>query len=160
MPLIYACIAPHAGDLIDDQARIALTRPAMQEMGRRLQVLSPDVIVIINPHGFRVENAISVSVAERATAEWPPDIKIDFEMDSALAHALVDKASEMNVPVAGYIYGASSGADCFVPLDWGAVVPLYFMGHGYEPKPKIVHISPMRRLPYKHITTLDAPSGM
>jgi aromatic ring-opening dioxygenase LigB subunit len=149
MPLIYACIAPHAGDLIDDQAKIALTRHAMQEMGRQLQVLSPEVIVIINPHGFRVENAISVSVAERAAAEWPPDIKLEFEMDSALAHALVDKAPDMNVPVAGYIYGASSGADCFIPLDWGAVVPLYFMGHGYEPKPKIVLISPMRRLAYK-----------
>ena len=96
-----------------------------------------------------MENAISVSVAERAAAEWPPDIKLEFEMDSALAHALVDKAPDMNVPAAGYIYGASSGADCFIPLDWGAVVPLYFMGHGYEPKPKIVHISPMRRLSYK-----------
>ena len=149
MPLIYACIAPHAGDLIDDQNKITLTRHSMQEMGTRLQALSPEVIVIVNPHGFRVENAISVSIAERATAEWPPDIKLDFEMDPVLAHAIVNKASEMKVPVAGYIYGASSGADCFIPLDWGAVVPLYFMGHRYEPKPKIVHISPMRRLSYE-----------
>ena len=149
MPLIHACIAPHAGDLIDDQNKIALTRHAMQEMGRRLQDLSPEVIIVVNPHGFRVNNAISVSVAERATAEWSPDIKLDFEMDPTLANAIADEAEQMQAPVARYIYGASGGADCFIPLDWGAVVPLYFMGHGYEPKPKIVHISPMRRLSYE-----------
>ena len=126
MPLIHACIAPHAGDLIDDQNKIALTRHAMQEMGRRLQDLSPEVIIVVNPHGFRVDNAISVSVAERATAEWSPDIKLDFEMDPTLANAIADEAAQMQAPVARYIYGASSGADCFIPLDWGAVVPLIF----------------------------------
>ena len=149
MSLIYACIAPHAGDLIDDQNKIALTRHSMQEMGAALQALSPDVIVIINPHGFRVQNAISISIAERAVADWSQDIKLDFEMDYALAKVIADKATEMNVPVVRYIYGASGGPDCFIPLDWGAVVPLYFMGHRYTPKPKIVHISPVRLLPYQ-----------
>jgi len=68
-------------------------------------------------------------------------------MDSALAHAIADKATEMDVPVVKYIYGASSGPECFIPLDWGAVVPLYFMGHRFIPKPKLVHCSPMRTLP-------------
>jgi len=149
MSLIYACIVPHAGDLIDAQNRIALTRHSMQEMGITLQALSPDIIIIINPHGFRVQNAISISIAERATAEWSADIKLDFEMDHVLANAIADQATEMNVPVVRYIYGASGGPDCFIPLDWGAIVPLYFMGRGYEPKPKIVHISPMRLLPYQ-----------
>jgi len=55
----------------------------------------------------------------------------------------------MSVPVVRYIYGASGGDSCFVPLDWGAVVPLYFMGHKFESKPKIVHISPMKSLSLK-----------
>jgi aromatic ring-opening dioxygenase LigB subunit len=55
----------------------------------------------------------------------------------------------MDLPVVRYIYGASGGPDCFIPLDWGAAVPLYFMGHGYDPKPKLVHASPMRSLPYR-----------
>lgn len=149
MSLIYACIVPHAGDLINDQDKIALTRHSMQEMGTTLQALSPDVMIIINPHGFRVQNAVSISIAERATAEWSPEIKLDFEIDHGLANVIADKATEMNVPVVRYIYGASGGPDCFIPLDWGAVIPLYFMGHSYEPKPKIVHISPMRLLPYQ-----------
>jgi aromatic ring-opening dioxygenase LigB subunit len=148
MPLIYACIAPHAGDLIDDSSKVTLTRQSMLEMGERLQVLAPEVIVIINPHGFRVQEALSISVAERATADWPPDVKLDFEMDSALAHHIADEATTSNVPVVRYIYGASGGDACYIPLDWGAVVPLYFLGHRFTPKPKIVHISPMRMLPF------------
>lgn len=147
MPLTFACIAPHAGDLIDDLTKVELTRQSMLAMSERLQALAPEVIVIINPHGFRVQGALSVSVAERATAYWASDVKLDFEMDPILANAIADKATEMNVPVVKYIYGASGGPECFVPLDWGAVVPLYFLGHRFTPKPKLVHLSPMRTLP-------------
>jgi aromatic ring-opening dioxygenase LigB subunit len=117
-------------------------------MGKHLQALNPDVIVIANPHGFRVQKAMSISVAERAVADWSADVKLDFEMDPSLANAIADKAEERNVPVVRYIYGASGGPECFIPLDWGAVVPLYFMGHRFNPKPKIVHLSPMRLLPF------------
>ena len=153
MALIYACIAPHAGDLIpetvEDKNQVTLTRQSMQEMGANLEALSPEVIVIVNPHGFRVQNAMSICIAERAVAEWSPDVKLNFDLDVELANAIADKAAEMDVPVVRYIYGASGGPDCFIPLDWGAVVPLYFMGHRYRSKPKIVHISPMRLLPYQ-----------
>jgi aromatic ring-opening dioxygenase LigB subunit len=152
MTLIYACIAPHAGDLIpetvSDPAVVRLTRQSMQEMGEHLQALNPEVIIIANPHGFRVQNALSISIAERASADWSPDVKLEFEMDSALANAIADRADEMNIPIVRYIYGASGGPECFIPLDWGAVVPLYFMGHRFDPKPKLVHLSPMRTLPF------------
>ena len=153
MTLIYACIAPHAGDLIPetvgDKNKVVRTRQAMQAMGAKLEVLAPEVIVIVNPHGFRVEGAMSISIAERATADWSANVKLNFEMDVELAHAIANKATEMRVPIVRYIYGASGGPDCFIPLDWGAIVPLYFMGHRFARKPKIVHISPTRTLPHK-----------
>ena len=147
MPLIHACIAPHAGDLIEDLNKVPLTRKSMEEMGARLETLAPETIVIVNPHGFRVNNAMNVAITEKAIAEWSPDVKLNFEVDAPLANAIADKAEEMTVPIARYIYGASGGDACFVPLDWGAVVPLYFMGHRFTPKPKLVHCSPMRTLP-------------
>jgi aromatic ring-opening dioxygenase LigB subunit len=153
MTLIYACIAPHAGDLIPETVeaknKVSLTRQSMKEMGAHLESLQPEVIVIINPHGFRVQNAISISTAERASAAWSPDVKLDFVLDMELANSIADKATEMGVPVVRYLYGSSSGPDCFIPLDWGAVVPLYFMGHCYPSKPKLVLISPMKLLPYQ-----------
>ena len=151
MPLIYACIAPHAGDLIpetiEDQNIVAVTRKSMAAMSSTLESLKPETVVIINPHGFRVSNAMNISITEKATADWAPTVKLDFDVDQELANAIGDQADEMSVPVARYIYGASGGDACFVPLDWGAAVPLYFMGHRFTPKPKIVHLSPMRTLP-------------
>jgi aromatic ring-opening dioxygenase LigB subunit len=153
MTLIYACIAPHAGDLIpetrDDLSKVTHTRQSMQEMGSRLEALAPEVIVIVNPHGFRVENAMSIAIAERATADWSADVKLDFGVEVELAHSIADAAEEANIPIVRYIYGASGGPDCYIPLDWGAVVPLYFMGHRFQTKPHIVHMSPMRLLPYE-----------
>lgn len=59
--LIYACIAPHAGDLIPETVKdkniVALTRKSMVEMGAKLEALKPEVIVIVNPHGFHVHDA-------------------------------------------------------------------------------------------------------
>ena len=153
MPLIYASIAPHAGDLIPetvpDPSIVKQTRQAMYEMGTHLQALNPEVIVIVNPHGFRVQEAMSISIAERAVADWSPEVKLAFDMDPELANAIADRAKEMGVPVVRYIYGASGGPECFIPLDWGAVVPLYFLGHNLSPQPKIVHLSPMRLLPFE-----------
>lgn len=147
MSLIHACIAPHAGDLIDDEKKVILTRQSLRAMGERLQALAPEIVLIINPHGFRVQEALSISVAERAVADWSANVKLDFEMDSALAHDIADEATTSNVPVVRYIYGASGGDACYIPLDWGAVVPLYFLGHRFTPQPKLIHCSPMRTLP-------------
>ena len=151
MPLIYACIAPHAGDLIpetiEDKNIVALTRKSMYAMGSKLEALEPETVVIINPHGFRVSTAMNITLTDKATADWAPDVKLDFDVDLLLANAIAVQAEAMSVPVVRYIYGASGGDSCFVPLDWGAVVPLYFMGHRFTPEPKIVHVSPMRTLP-------------
>jgi len=95
-----------------------------------------------------VPMALSVSVVERAVANWVPGVKLEFAMDPDLANTIADQAIEMGMPIVRYIYGASGGPDCFIPLDWGAVVPLYFMGHRFTPKPKLVQVSPMRTLPF------------
>ena len=153
MPLIYACIAPHAGDLIPesagDEARVALTRESMRAMGANLRALAPEVLVIVSPHAFRAEGALSVAVAEKATADWSEAIKLDFDMDQALAVEIAERAQGAGLPVVRYIYGASGGPDCFIPLDWGAAIPLFFLGHSFEPRPKVVLIGPMRTLPYQ-----------
>src|SRR5512134_949016 len=123
MSLIYACIAPHAGDLIDNVNKVELTRKSMEEMGAKLEALNPEIVVIVNPHGFRVSNAMNIAITEKATAYWLPDVKLGFDVDTSLANAIADKAEKMSVPVVRYIYGASGGDSCFVPLDGGAVVP-------------------------------------
>src|SRR5512144_1433593 len=103
MTMIYACIAPHDGNLIpetvDDKNKVSLTRKALQGMGKRLQSLKPEVIVIINPHGFRVHNAMSICIAEKALGDWAPDVKLEFDLNPRIANAIADEATDMGVPV-------------------------------------------------------------
>jgi len=63
------------------------------------------------------------------------------------------------VPIARCIYGATSGPGCCIPLDWGTVIPLWHMGHAYQPKPKVVVICPSRSLSLAHMVAFGRAIG-
>src|SRR5262249_27772975 len=68
-----------------------------------------------------------------------------------LGHAIAERSLAHDVPASRYIYGGSSGPACCIPLDWGAIVPLWFMGHRFARKPSIVVICPSRELGREHM---------
>ena len=55
------------------------------------------------------------------------------------------------MPVVTAIYGASGGDGCYAPLDWGAVVPLYFLGARWPSPPSIITMTPSRALTLKQL---------
>jgi aromatic ring-opening dioxygenase LigB subunit len=161
MPLIFGCIVPH-GSVIPGTPgadACAVTTAAMREIGRRLAAARPDTVVVVTPHGIRVDGALAVSCSERAAgvlddpiiengAQRP--VRVELEVDRELARALLDGTS---VPTAAVHYGATSGPhDCY-PLDWGAVVPLWFLGAHLTPQPRAVLVVPSRLLPLDALTT-------
>jgi aromatic ring-opening dioxygenase LigB subunit len=131
----------------------------MEELGRRMTQARPETVVLITPHGVRVTGAVCVMTTERAVgvlegegAEDNPDheqprIDVDMEVDTELGQLVAQLAgSTYEVPTVTAIYGASSGPGCFTPLDWGAVVPLWFLGARSSTPPSIVSITPSRAL--------------
>jgi|SRR5690242_16253615 len=164
MPLIFGCIVPH-GSVIPGTPGAdgcATTTAAMREIGRRLASAQPDTIVVVTPHGIRVDGALAVSCAERAAGvlddpiiengEQRP-VRVEMEVDRELARALLDGAASTSVPTAAVHYGATSGPhDCY-PLDWGAVVPLWFLGAHFTPQPRVVLVVPSRLLPLDALTS-------
>lgn len=175
MPLVFACISPH-GDMIPDASgasKSPATTAAMTELGRRLEAARPDTVVVITPHGIRADGAIALSLSESAagTLEEPPGtpipsesgetageasvaptaqpvaVRVDLGVDAALAAAIQAAAAKADVPVVAVHYGATSGEhDCY-PLDWGAVVPLWFLGARFATPPRTVIAVPSRQLP-------------
>lgn len=144
--LVFACIAPHGGEVIPELAGenldlMATTRAAMLDLGRRMAATEPDTVVVITPHGIRIDGQICVSVSERAEGSLGP-VSLDLSVDAELGALVADLAVAHGIPVARAIYGASGGPACCIPLDWGAVVPLYFMK-----APKVVLVVPSRTLP-------------
>lgn len=164
MPLVFGCIAPHDRVAIpelvgDDPTLAATTREAMFEIGRRMEAREPETVVVLTPHGIRVEGTMAISVSERAagqqgtsimtefiTDKSGPTVSVDMEVDAELGHLIAERSFAHYVPAARYIYGGSSGPACRIPLDWGTIVPLYFFGRGFARQPKTVVICPSRQL--------------
>jgi len=158
MPIIFGCIAPHGGIIpgLPGAEECAATTAAMQEMGRRLEAARPEIAVIVTPHGIRVDGALAISLSERAAGsldepllldgEIKP-IHIDLAVDQDFARALLKHTVAKGLPTAAVHYGATSGSyDCY-PLDWGVVVPLWFLGAHFARQPRIVVVVPSRALP-------------
>lgn len=153
--LVFACIAPHGSEVIEElgsplAAQTAATRAALAEVGRRMQAARPDTVVVITPHGVRVAGAVCVMTTERAFGVLEGAggrVEVDMAVDQALAEGIAARAAQMyQVPTATAIYGASAGDGCFTPLDWGAVVPLWFLGARWTPQPMVISITPSRLL--------------
>jgi aromatic ring-opening dioxygenase LigB subunit len=163
MPLIFSCIAPHGGQVLPELAAgpedAQVTRLAMFELGARLEVLKPDTVVVLTPHGIRIDGMMCISVSERAAGDMGPRVAVDFEVDQPLAQAIVANSEAAGVPVAKVIYGASAGPSCCIPLDWGAIIPLRFMGHTFRPQPKVVVICPSRSLSREQMVAFGRAIG-
>ncbi|MBF6614820.1 MAG: hypothetical protein IVW55_17050 [Chloroflexi bacterium] len=153
--LVFACIAPHGGEVIAELAgdaalSFATTRQAMEEVGRRMAKTQPETVVVITPHGVRVAGAVCVMTTERAVGTLQGEdgqgkVEVDMAVDAELGRQIAERASSAySVPTVTAIYGASGGDGCFTPLDWGAVVPLWFLGARWPTPPAIVSITPSR----------------
>lgn len=148
MPLVFGAIAPH-GDIVPglpDAAPSPQTTAAMEAMGKQLEALRPESIVVVTPHGVRVDGAVAVSASEMAAGalEELPAVRVEIEVDTVLARQIATHADAAGVPVATVHYGATRGPhDCY-PLDWGAVVPLWFLGARFAAPPRVVIAVPSR----------------
>ncbi|HKP51125.1 MAG TPA: hypothetical protein VJ183_00590 [Chloroflexia bacterium] len=155
--IVFACIAPHGSEVIPELAgdmvpRMAATRAAMEELGRRMEAAHPETVVIITPHGVRVAGTVCVMTTERAVGTLEDEqkenrVEVDMAVDAELGRQIAEHAAQVhNVPTVTAIYGASGGDGCYTPLDWGAVVPLWFLGARWPTPPSIVSITPSRTL--------------
>jgi aromatic ring-opening dioxygenase LigB subunit len=124
MSLVFACIAPH-GD-VDLAPEL---RAAMEELGRRAEAARPDVVVVITPHSVHVDGHFAVVTSAKVG---------EHETDRATAAALL----EAPLPILGVSYGGNDAATAEFPIDWGAEIPLNFVG-----APKVVVVSPARDRP-------------
>jgi len=148
-PFVYACITPHGGEIIPELSginpeRMEKTRVSMKEMGSRMAEAEPDCIVVLTPHGTRINGQFSIADSERlygVLEENGAVYHLERFTERELAKVLVQEAKEEGIPVASINYGTSEGRFSCLQLDWGAMVPLRFM-----PDVPVVVITPSRDL--------------
>jgi aromatic ring-opening dioxygenase LigB subunit len=143
MPLVFAAIAPHGGPVFDDPA--GPTRRAMEELGRRFAVAKPEAVIVLTPHGIHIDGHFAVVRASGLAgdaAQWTDaDTRYEGPGEPQLAHACLRALQDDGLPALGVTFGATAAGDSTMPLDWGALIPLWFM------RAPAVVVSPCRALP-------------
>ena len=137
MPLVFAAIAPHGfpiiPDLSDDAEGGLATRAAMKELGRRAAAAGVEAVVIAGPHGVRVNGFVCLADTSRAAGRltWEGrTVELNAPVDGPLTDAIAAAAEARGVPVAMAGYGGNRREQSVLPMDWGILTPLWFLGHG------------------------------
>jgi aromatic ring-opening dioxygenase LigB subunit len=175
MPLAFAAIAPHGFPLIpelgEDAGGALQTRAAMQELQYRAVIAGVEAVVIAGPHGVRVNDAIALADTSRAAGSltWEGrTVEMNVPVDGDLTDAIAVAAKARDIPIALVGYAGSWRDQSVLPLDWGFLTPLWFLGHDRnmpgrgnvlaEPPdldqgPPAVLVSPSRSIPREHLIT-------
>ena len=155
MGLVFAAIAPHGGLAIEEacapQERqlAAATRGGMLELGRLFTAARAQAVVVATPHNVHLPASMGVIVSGRVAGQLagaPPSIALDVATDLTLAWLLLKALAITGVPSAGVSFGGNDPAEAVAPMDWGVLIPLWFMGGRAEPPVPLVVITPARDL--------------
>jgi aromatic ring-opening dioxygenase LigB subunit len=142
MPLVFAAVAPHGAPVFDDPE--GATRRGMEELGRRFAAAAPEAVIVLTPHGLQVDGSFVVVRSVRLegdASQWTDaDTQLAIEGDPELADACVEAMRADGLPALGATFGSSLAAASTMPLDWGALIPLWFM------RAPAVVVSPCREL--------------
>ena len=155
MALVFAAIAPHGGLAIeeacspDEKALAIATRQGMQELGRLFDAARPQAVVVATPHNVHLPASMGVVVSGRVAgslAGAPPSIALDSPTELTLAWLVLKSMASAGVPAAGVSFGGNDPAEAVAPMDWGVLIPLWFMGGRADPPVPLVVVTPSRDL--------------
>jgi aromatic ring-opening dioxygenase LigB subunit len=155
MALVFAAIAPHGGLAIEEACTpgergvAAGTQGGMKELGKRFAAARPEAVVVATPHNVHIPGAMGVIVAGRVAgrlAGAPPSIALDVPTDLALALLVLESLAAADVPAVGVSFGSNDNVDATAPMDWGVLIPLWFMGGRNQPPVPLVVVTPARDL--------------
>ena len=161
MGLVFGAIAPHGGLAIaeacsPDEASLAVsTRAGMEELGRLFAAARPEAVVVATPHNVHIGHAMGVLVAGRVAGRLvgaPPSIALDVPAATELAWLVLESLASAGVPSVGVSFGGNDPLSAVAPMDWGVLIPLWFMGGRNDPPVPLVVVTPARDLPaWAHI---------
>jgi aromatic ring-opening dioxygenase LigB subunit len=156
MTLVFAAIAPHGGPVFDEPE--SATRKAMEELGRRFALAAPEAAIVLTPHGVHVDGHFAVvrsASLEGDASQWTDaDTHLAIDGEPELAETCIDALRADGIPTVGVTFGGTAAGASTMPLDWGALIPLWFM------RAPAVVVSPCRERPNgEHVRAGAALAG-
>jgi len=159
MGVVLACIAPHGAQAIPELAgdmfqAFAETRRGMEQLAEEMKQNKPDTIVLATPHNLRLEGTIGVVTAEFTEGKLEANdntVRLRCTCDRQLARQILENAKTLQLPVVGVNYGASEGEASCMPMDWGTLIPLWFLVGQDQAGPSVVIVTPSREIPLRNL---------
>lgn len=156
VPLVYACVAPHGGELIPtlggkDAKLYAKTRKGMRKLAEDMKLARPETIVLASPHNLRLLKHIGVVVSENTSgslAEGGKVVKVRARCDLDLGLKVLAEGERRGLPVVGANYGALEGLLSDLAMDWGSLVPLWFFLRSSGARMVLI-VTPSRGIPLR-----------
>lgn len=130
--IVFGCIAPHPPVLVPElgggrEAAVEATTRALEALGRELAEAGPETLLLVSPHGTGHRQAMGVLTAPSSRGDFVSwgvrGLDFSYQNDLELVEALREEAQLARVPLRPLGEG---GYD----LDWGVLVPMYFLGQG------------------------------
>src|SRR5216117_2033988 len=157
MPLDYACIMPHGSDIIPQLAvrkterLFEKTRESVRKITRDIRNARPQTIVLASPHNLRLLDNIAIVTAENSTGylKGPRGRKVSLSLrcDREFAQDPLEESTRKHLPVVGANYGTAEGLASDMPMDWGTLVPMWFVAKEEHVKARTVIVTPSREIP-------------
>ena len=151
MALVFAAIAPHGGLAIaeacapEERDLAVVTQVGMRELGKLFAAAHPQAVVVATPHNVHIAGALGVVIAGRlagSLAGAPPSVALDVPGEVTLSWLLLESLLACGLPAVGVSFGANDPASSVAPMDWGVLIPLWFMGGRDVPPLPLVVITP------------------
>jgi aromatic ring-opening dioxygenase LigB subunit len=152
--LVFAAIAPHGSIAIEEACEpherglATRTQEAFRELGRRFDLARPDATIVLTPHNVHVAGAFAVVVAaqlEGSLSEWTAQqLELECAVDRALAVSSIVSLVDAELPAVGVSFGGNDPESAVAPMDWGTLIPLWYMGGRNDPPVPAVVVSPAR----------------
>lgn len=159
MTLVYACIAPHGGEIIPELASKSMlskfeeTRQAMRLLARQMSEARPQTIVIASPHNLRLLSKIAVVISENSSGTLKGSsgrsVALHARCDVDFANSVIVQSKKAGLPVVGANYGTTTGSTSDMHMDWGTLVPLWFVLKERKLKSRILIVTPSREIPLR-----------
>jgi aromatic ring-opening dioxygenase LigB subunit len=140
--IVFGAIAPHGEPALVEGSP---TRLAFEELGRRLASAEPDVSIVVTPHNVHVQGAFAVITAASLAGSFDePALELGCTVHRQLSARVLEALCEEGLPAVSVSFGSNDESLAEMPLDWGTLIPLWFLG-GRAPEPvPVVVVSPAR----------------
>jgi len=113
MPVVYASVAAHGGEAIQELAtkstltKFQATRGGLQKIASEIAKTRPDTVVIATPHYLRLHGHIGVITTENssgvlhASPRSKASVNLKAKCDQKFATQLLELATKRKLPVIG-----------------------------------------------------------